>query len=78
MGHEFALVGAHTPLAIVAGPMGRSVYDGRTWEGFGVDPYLSGVATALSVEGFQKNGVSGLIKHFFGSKSALLASFDLN
>ncbi|BGP29379.1 hypothetical protein JCM10296v2_001118 [Rhodotorula toruloides] len=58
MGHEFSLVGAHTPMAIVAGPMGHSIFDGRTWEGFGADPYMSGVATALSVEGFQKNGTS--------------------
>ncbi|BGP00866.1 beta-glucosidase, glycoside hydrolase family 3 protein [Rhodotorula toruloides] len=72
MGHEFSLVGAHTPMAIVAGPMGRSVFDGRTWEGFGVDPYMSGVATALSVEGFQKNGVSGMIKHYFGNEQEYL------
>lgn len=74
MGHEFSLVGAHIPMAIVAGPMGRSVFDGRTWEGFGVDPYMSGVATGLSVEAFQKNGVSGMIKHYFGSTFAFSSS----
>ena len=63
MAVEFAAVGIHVPLAIVAGgPMGRSVYGGRNWENWSPDPYLSGVATRMAVEGMQKHGVHGHMK----------------
>lgn len=63
MAKEFKAAGIHVPLAIVAGgPMGRSVYGGRNWENFSPDPYLTGVAARLTVEGFQKHNVHGHVK----------------
>ncbi|GAA5973751.1 hypothetical protein JCM11641_005117 [Rhodosporidiobolus odoratus] len=72
MGEEYHQIGVHVPLSIVAGPMGRSPYGGRNWENFSPDPYLTGEATKLTVEGFQKNGVTGLVKHFFGNEQEYL------
>lgn len=45
--------------------MGKLARGGRTWEGFSNDPYLSGVASALTVEGLQEN-VIACVKHFIG------------
>ncbi|GAA5991791.1 hypothetical protein JCM11641_005685 [Rhodosporidiobolus odoratus] len=72
MGQEFAAVGVHAGLSIVAGPMGRSPYGGRNWENFSPDVYLTGEATKLSVAAFQKSGVVGLVKHFFGNEQEWL------
>ncbi|GAA5850987.1 hypothetical protein JCM8547_009149 [Rhodosporidiobolus lusitaniae] len=72
LGTEFKQVGVHCPLSIVAGPMGRSPYGGRNWEGFSPDPVLSGEATRLSVEAFQKVGVIGQVKHYFGNEQEYL------
>ncbi|GAA5896971.1 hypothetical protein JCM6882_007319 [Rhodosporidiobolus microsporus] len=68
MGKEYHDVGIHIPLSIVAGPMGRSPYGGRNWENWSPDPYLTAAATRLTVEGFQKHGVTGLVKHFVGKR----------
>ena len=65
---EYARLGAQVPLSIVVGPMGRSVYGGRNWEGFSPDPFLSGEAVRPTVEAFQENKVTALIKHFVGSE----------
>ncbi|GAA6009922.1 hypothetical protein JCM11491_000867 [Sporobolomyces phaffii] len=72
MGKEFHDVGVHIPLAIVVGPMGRSVYGGRNWEGFSPDPYLSGEAVRETVSGMQSQGVTGLVKHYVGNEQELL------
>ncbi|KAL5591820.1 hypothetical protein FOVSG1_010709 [Fusarium oxysporum f. sp. vasinfectum] len=53
IGEEFRAKGAHVFLGPSCGPMGRSVLGGRNWEGFGPDPYLSGVAMHASVSGIQ-------------------------
>ena len=66
---EYARLGAQVPLSIVVGPMGRSVYGGRNWEGFSPDPFLAGEAVRPTVEAFQKNKVTALSKHFVGSES---------
>jgi beta-glucosidase len=42
MGMEFKGKGANVILGPVAGPLGRSGYGGRNWEGFSPDPYLTG------------------------------------
>jgi beta-glucosidase len=42
LGMEFKEKGAHVILGPVAGPLGRSGYGGRNWEGFSPDPYLTG------------------------------------
>ncbi|BGP04927.1 hypothetical protein JCM10049v2_000729 [Rhodotorula toruloides] len=72
IGKEYAEVGAQVPLSIVVGPMGRSVYGGRNWEGFSSEPYLAGEAVRLTVDGFQKEGVTGLVKHFYGNEQEYL------
>jgi beta-glucosidase len=56
MGVEFREKGVNVQL----GPdvnMARVPNAGRNWEGFGEDPYLTGVMGALTVQGIQANGV---------------------
>ncbi|GAA5845195.1 hypothetical protein JCM11251_003710 [Rhodosporidiobolus azoricus] len=72
MSDEYRQVGVHVPLSIVAGPMGRSPWGGRNWENWSPDPYLTGVATRLSIEAFQKNGVVGQVKHYIGNEQEYL------
>ncbi|BGP44923.1 hypothetical protein JCM10450v2_000738 [Rhodotorula kratochvilovae] len=69
---EYRAIGASVPLSIVVGPLGRGVYGGRNWEGFSPDPYLSGEAVRVTVEGFQDQGVTGLVKHFVGNEQEWL------
>lgn len=64
---EYKALGASVPLSIVAGPMGRSVYGGRNWEGFSADAFLTGEAIRHTVQAFQDNSVTALVKHFVGS-----------
>ncbi|GAA5831261.1 hypothetical protein JCM11251_007811 [Rhodosporidiobolus azoricus] len=72
LGKEMHDLGVNIPLSIVAGPAGRSPWGGRNWEGWSVDPYLSGVATRLTVEAFQKKGVVGQVKHLVGNEQEYL------
>ncbi|KAK7055678.1 Fn3-like domain-containing protein [Favolaschia claudopus] len=56
---------------VALGPMtnmGRVAAGGRNWEGFGGDPFLSGVATAATVEGMQSVNVIATVKHFIGNE----------
>ncbi|KZV87575.1 beta glucosidase precursor [Exidia glandulosa HHB12029] len=67
MGEEFRGKGINVAL----GPMtnlGRVAAGGRNWEGFGVDPYLSGIATAETVKGIQDVGVIACAKHFIANE----------
>jgi beta-glucosidase len=48
----------------VAGPLGRSAYAGRNWEGFSPDPYLTGVAMERTISGLQSNGLQACAKHW--------------
>lgn len=68
MGREFKAKGAHVALAPVAGPLGRSAYAGRNWEGFSSDPYLSGVAMEKTITGLQDAGVQACAKHWVGNE----------
>lgn len=45
-----------------AGPLGRSPLGGRNWEGFSVDPYLSGKLNAETIIAHQDAGVIANIK----------------
>lgn len=45
-----------------AGPLGRTPLGGRNWEGFSVDPYLSGQLVAESITGHQDAGVIATLK----------------
>jgi beta-glucosidase len=48
----------------VAGPLGRSAYAGRNWEGFSPDAYLTGVAMEETILGLQSNGLQACAKHW--------------
>jgi beta-glucosidase len=68
MGVEFKAKGAQVLLGPVAGPLGRSAYAGRNWEGFSSDPYLSGVAMEETITGHQDAGVQACAKHWVGNE----------
>ncbi|KAH8657902.1 beta-glucosidase-related glycosidase [Xylariales sp. PMI_506] len=68
MGQEFKGKGAQVALGPVAGPLGRSAYSGRNWEGFSSDPYLTGVAMEETITGIQDAGVQACAKHFIGNE----------
>jgi beta-glucosidase len=56
MGEEFKGKGINVALGPMTN-MGRVAAGGRNWEGFGGDPYLSGIATYETVIGMQDAGV---------------------
>ncbi|ORY59138.1 glycoside hydrolase superfamily [Pseudomassariella vexata] len=68
MGKEFKTKGVNVPLGPNAGPLGRIPLGGRNWEGFSVDPYLSGQLVAESITGHQDAGVIANLKHFIGNE----------
>jgi beta-glucosidase len=68
MGQEFKGKGSNVALGPVAGPLGRSGYGGRNWEGFSSDPYLSGVAMEKTITGIQDAGVQACAKHWVGNE----------
>lgn len=68
MAQEFHDKGANVLLGPVAGPLGRSPWGGRNWEGFSIDPYLTGVAVDLSIRATQSVGVQAAVKHFIGNE----------
>lgn len=72
MGQEFKAKGAHVLLGPVAGPLGRSAYSGRNWEGFSPDPYLTGVAMEKTITGHQDAGVQATAKHFIGNEQEVM------
>lgn len=68
MGSEFRDKGVDVLLGPALGPLGRHALGGRNWEGFSVDPYMAGKATADSVEGIQKAGVVSCAKHYIANE----------
>lgn len=62
MGGEYKRKGINSMLGPVVGPLGRVVKGGRTWEGFGVDPYSAGVLAYETIQGVQSVGVATTIK----------------
>ncbi|KAH7309163.1 putative beta-glucosidase [Stachybotrys elegans] len=72
MGREFRAKGAQVALAPALGPMGRSAYSGRNWEGFSPDAYLSGIAFAQSIHGLQDAGVQATAKHYLLNEQEVL------
>lgn len=52
-------------LGPVVGPVGRLATMGRTFEGFGSDPYIAGTLAAETIRGMQEN-VIACIKHLVG------------
>ncbi|KAI1454046.1 glycoside hydrolase family 3 protein [Annulohypoxylon moriforme] len=68
IGQEFKAKGINVVLGPNAGPLGRSPLGGRNWEGFSVDPYLSGQLNAETIVGHQDAGVIANIKHFIANE----------
>ncbi|KXH67270.1 hypothetical protein CSAL01_11471 [Colletotrichum salicis] len=68
MGKEFKTKGINVLLGPNAGPLGRTPLGGRNWEGFSVDPYLSGQLNAETIIGHQEAGVIANLKHFIGNE----------
>ncbi|KAJ5899853.1 hypothetical protein N7495_004597 [Penicillium taxi] len=65
---EHKAKGSHVILGPIGGPLGRSPYDGRTWEGFAADPYLTGVCMEVTINGMQDAGVQANAKHFIANE----------
>jgi hypothetical protein len=64
MATEFRNKGSHVALGPSVGPLGRSPFGGRNWEGFSPDVYLSGALVEDTVSGMQSAGVQACVKHF--------------
>ncbi|KAJ4422915.1 glycoside hydrolase 3 [Gnomoniopsis sp. IMI 355080] len=64
LGAEAKGAGVHNLLGPVAGPLGKNAMGGRNWEGFGPDPYLTGIAMAETIIGMQSSGVQATAKHY--------------
>ncbi|PWZ01809.1 hypothetical protein BCV70DRAFT_221559 [Testicularia cyperi] len=65
LGSEFVGKGVNVHLGpVTGGPLGRSPFQGRNWEGYGPDPYLHGEASYYTVAGTQSSGVIATAKHF--------------
>ena len=65
-GEESKLKGVNTLLSPGVNIM-RTPQAGRLWEGFGEDPFYSGVCAKQVVQGIQDAGVIATIKHFTGN-----------
>ncbi len=71
MGAEFKKKGVNVLLGPVVGPAGRTIRSGRNWEGFSIDPYLSGALVANTVKGVQQAGVITSTKVGHGGEAPL-------
>ncbi|KAL3496280.1 glycosyl hydrolase family 3 N terminal domain-containing protein [Aspergillus germanicus] len=67
-GGEFRRKGVNVMLGPSVGPLGRVVTGGRNWEGYSVDPYLSGILVKQTVLGTQKAGVVPTTKHYIANE----------
>lgn len=68
MAQEFKGKGSHIALGPVVGPLGRSGYGGRNWEGFSPDPYLTGEAVNATIIAMQSTGLQACVKHYIGNE----------
>ncbi|KAJ9134140.1 Glycoside hydrolase superfamily [Pleurostoma richardsiae] len=68
MGGEAKAKGVNVLLGPVIGPIGRVAQGGRNWEGFSVDPYLTGELAYETVTGIQAAGVISSTKHFIAQE----------
>ncbi|OAL46520.1 avenacinase [Pyrenochaeta sp. DS3sAY3a] len=68
MAEEFRGKGSQVALGPAIGPLGRSPFGGRNWEGFSPDPYLTGVLGAETVSGMQSAGVQACTKHYIANE----------
>ncbi|CAI0642192.1 unnamed protein product [Colletotrichum noveboracense] len=77
IGEEFRGKGINVALGPSSGPLGRHALGGRNWEGFSVDPYLSGVAMEQTVLGIQSMGVQTCSKHFLANEQELQRTYTI-
>ncbi|KAL6722100.1 hypothetical protein ACLMJK_001206 [Lecanora helva] len=68
LGLEHRLKGVNVLLGPCMGAFGRMPGGGRTWEGFGPDPVLQGIASAQTIKGIQEEGVMATAKHFIANE----------
>jgi hypothetical protein len=68
IGQEQKGKGVNVMLGPSAGPLGRMPTGGRNWEGFSVDPYLTGIGLAETVKGIQDAGVIACAKHYIANE----------
>lgn len=68
MGEEFRGKGIDVSLGPVTGPIGRTPWGGRNWEGFSPDPVVSGKLVAETIKGIQDSGVVACVKHFIANE----------
>ncbi|KAJ6007824.1 beta-glucosidase G [Penicillium herquei] len=59
----YLIMDAYQKQRPVVGPLGRNPLDGRVWEGFGPDPFLSGAMGFNTIDGIQKSGTQACVKH---------------
>ncbi|KAM0693560.1 hypothetical protein Q7P36_006816 [Cladosporium allicinum] len=78
MADEFVGKGAHVALGPVAGPLGRSGYGGRNWEGFSPDPWLTGELFAETIIGMEEQGVQACAKHYIGNEQETQRNPSIN
>lgn len=70
---------AHNRVDCLLGPgmnIHRYPLNGRNFEYFSEDPYLTGVMAASELKGLHKNGVTGTIKHFCGNNQELARHYS--
>lgn len=77
MGQEQKDKGIDVLLGPVAGPLGRTPAGGRNWEGFSVDPVLTGVGMAETIKGIQDAGVIATAKHYVGNEQGISQVFPI-
>ena len=53
-------------LGPTTGPLGRSVYGSRLFEGWGSDPWLNGKMFGVGVKAIQQHDVIASGKHYLG------------
>ncbi|KAI1754553.1 beta-glucosidase-like protein [Xylaria castorea] len=76
MGEEFRGKGVNFYLGPAIGALGRQPRGGRSWEGFGSDPVLQGVAAAATIQGVQEQGVISTLKHYIANEQEIYRMYN--
>ncbi|KAK4654441.1 hypothetical protein QC762_403750 [Podospora pseudocomata] len=76
LGREFHNRGVNIALGPVAGPIGRIIKGGRSWEGGGPDPYLAGKLFGKVTRAMQEQGVVAVGKHWVGNEQETRRRLD--
>ncbi|KAH7141774.1 glycosyl hydrolase family 3 N terminal domain-containing protein [Dactylonectria macrodidyma] len=71
---KFRAKGIEVALGPSAGPISRHGLRGRNWEGFSIDPYLSGIAMDATIRGIQSQGVQACAKYINGTRIKAISS----